>query len=81
MKWMGIKYACSGCGETFESKEKAIACCQEEAYLVSECCEEEIGHKVKTEYPLGGRVWGIDYEVPCCMKCGSEIDDTLEGVK
>lgn len=69
-------YACEGCGEAYADRSEALNCCLETIYEVTSCCHAEIGERSEKEYPLG-RAEGHYYNipVPCCTKCGKEVDE------
>lgn len=69
-----MKYQCSNCSNNHDKQESAADCCNEKVYEVSECCCADIVQSKQTEYPLGGKTWGIDYSVDVCEKCGKEVE-------
>lgn len=42
--------------------------------IVSHCCGAPIEQGARTEYPLGGSVWGISIPMEVCGECGREAD-------
>lgn len=45
-----------------------------EIRVVSDCCKASVEQGSKPEYPLGGKVWGIQYKVDVCGDCGRECE-------
>lgn len=41
------------------------------------CCKASIERGSRTEYPLGGRTWGINYAVDVCGECGKEVKEIV----
>lgn len=51
---------------------------QLEINMVSQCCGASIVEGIERDYPLGGSVWGINYKVEVCGKCGKEAEEVEE---